>query len=157
MSICQVQEFKAGEEKQISRFIREVFDEFVAPDYPESGNKFFYDYIQPKNIRKRIKEENNLIFTCKSDQKIVGVLGIRDKYHISLLFVDKTFHGRGIGGKLIRHYIAGILEPGIHELTVHASPYSTGIYERLGFSRETDWKEANGIRYLPMRKSFFIK
>jgi GNAT superfamily N-acetyltransferase len=156
-SICQIENFKNGDEKPISLFVREVYDEFVAPDNPDHGNNFFYDFIKPKNIRTRIKDGTDSIFLCKADEKIVAVLSIRSKHHISLLFVDKSFQGRGIAGKLIRYYMHGVKEPGIHEITVHASPYSTGIYERLGFSRDTDWRESNGIRYQPMRKSFFIK
>ena len=67
MPVGRVENFKEGEEKKISRFIREVYDEFVAPDYPESGNEFFYAFIQPKKILNRVKDGTDVIFTIKRD------------------------------------------------------------------------------------------
>jgi len=67
------------------------------------------------------------------NEKIFGVIAIRPPLHISLLFVDKQYHKRGIGRNLFYNVINDKTIIERHEcITVHSSPYAIEIYRRLG-------------------------
>jgi GNAT superfamily N-acetyltransferase len=149
----KIEHFRIGEEWQVSRLIHSVFDEFIAPENEDRGNEYFIDFIRPENIRQRAEEHTDVIYTYKIGRKIVGVISVKEKSHISLLFVDGEHHNSGIARNLLQEYIARHKPSGITELTVNASPFSVGIYERLGFSRESALLELNGIRFIRMRRT----
>ena len=83
--------------------------------------------------------------------KIVGIISLRNKTHISLLFVDKYYHKRGIGRALIvslSKYVKA--EIGQNRITVNASPYGVDFYHRLGFQDIEPEKQQDGIIFTPM-------
>lgn len=86
------------------------------------------------------------------DSKIAGVIETRDNNYISLLFVDKAFHGQGIAGKLFRKALFNCkkINPELNKFYVHASPFSVPVYKKLGFTETDLMQEQNGIKYLPM-------
>ena len=88
-----------GFEYEINQLIRKVYDEFVAPDYSDEGNQYFYEWIEPENIAARQKENRNILIATLRN-KLAGVIEIRQNSRISLLFVDKSFHKQGIARKL---------------------------------------------------------
>jgi GNAT superfamily N-acetyltransferase len=147
-----INNFIPGEEKELFLLIKEVYDEFVAPDYPAKGNDFFYDYIQPEKLLERFQGKNEIMLTAKYDNIIIGFLDVKDKSHISLLFIRKTFQGKGISSLLVNEYLKRIASLNINKITVHASPYSVKIYEKLGFTSNSEMLEENGIAYLPMKR-----
>ncbi len=74
------------EKADISEFISviaEVYDEFVAIDYPEQGNITFKDFIKYNAVLKRMNN-GNLFVTAKNGGQIVGAHEIRDRNHIAL-------------------------------------------------------------------------
>lgn len=143
--------YKNGLETSISHLVRKVYDEFVAPDYSEQGNQFFYDWIEPSRIAERQAKERTML-VAMDDSEPLGVIEIRNNDHISLLFVDKAYQGKGIARSLFREALKGCLakNPNLRKFYVHASPFSIPVYEKLGFKSSGNLKEENGIRYLPM-------
>jgi GNAT superfamily N-acetyltransferase len=144
--------YQEGEEHEITGMIKTVYNEFVAPDYCDTGNQFFYEFIMPENISKRIQDGVDRLFTAKLDKKIIGVISFKNKSHLSLLFVLKEFQGKGVAKKLFDFYLENTKSDRISEFTVNASPYSKKIYEKLGFEALSEMQEANGIKYFPMNK-----
>jgi GNAT superfamily N-acetyltransferase len=146
-------EFQIGQENAVSSFVRRVFDEFVAPDYSEEGNNTFYDYIDPQKIKERIESGVTFILYTMEGNDISGMIEIRNNDHISLLFVDKKYQGKGIARDLYKKSIEICLKnsPGPIEFTVNSSPFAVEIYEKLGFTKIEEEKTLNGIRYIPMK------
>jgi GNAT superfamily N-acetyltransferase len=145
-------ELKIDEINLFSRMINNVFDEFVGMDYSEEGNQTFKDYIKPENIMTRLNEKTSQFFVAKYNNEIVGVLEIKNKDHISLFFVKKGFHGKGIGKKLFDNY-GEILKKGnngIKIISVNSSSYAEKIYSKLGFTKTSEMQEKSGIKYIPM-------
>ena len=144
---------KTGEENYVSDFVSGVFKKYVAPDYPKHGINEFMSFIKPQNLLERIQKEGHFIITAKDDNKIVGVIGIRDMHHISLLFVDEKYQGKGIGKKLISLALEKILiqDECTKELTVYSSPYAKEIYKKMGFTQDGPKQEKNGIIFIPLR------
>ncbi len=150
MQIC-----KMGS-RQIERalgLIRTVFDECDKEDYEEIGIKTFYHFIQKDRIMEKIKSGEMLFFGAYEQSEMVGVIAMRDGFHVSLLFVKKEYQRRGIGKKLVRRGIAYCLEenPVLRAVTVNASPKGKKAYEAMGFEALTPEQKKQGMRFTPMR------
>jgi GNAT superfamily N-acetyltransferase len=154
-----IEKYRKGQEKEIHQLIKKVYDEFVSVDYSDEGNRFFYDWINPSRIAERQKQQNNILLAI-IDTGLAGMIEIRDGRFISLLFVDKEYHGQGIAKKLVEEALKECLarDAKIETVFVHASPFSIPVYEKLGFEASGEMKEEHGIKYLPMKmelKAFF--
>ena len=145
-----IEELRTNEIKIFAEITYEVFSEFIAKDYSEEGRKTFKEYTNEKAIIDRIN--NNEFFTAKYKNKIIGIMEIRNKNHISLFFVLKEFHGKGIGRKLFEYYIEKIKQNNkeIKTMTVNSSFYGEKVYKALGFIKTEEVQEKNGIKYIPM-------
>jgi len=151
MDTIKINKYQKGQEIEIHRLIKRVYDEFVSIDYSDEGNKFFYDWIAPSRIAERQKDQINLLVALW-DSKIIGMIEIRDNKNISLLFVDKQYQGQGIAKRLFQESLKICIQRDskLDKFYVHASPFSIPIYLKLGFT-ETDTMQVQfGIKYLPM-------
>ncbi len=146
---AKIELLKENEIGEFSRLVDSVFDEYVGKDYSEAGNKTFKDYTNPKAVLERMKDKN-IFYAAKDKDRIIGVLEIRDKDHISLFFIDKEYQGKGIGRKLFDRYISDIKPDGVAAVTVNSSIYGEKIYASLGFKRTDILQEKDGILFIPM-------
>ena len=131
--------------------ILRVFDEFVAPLYAREGVATFHDYVSADKIADRLGVDHEM-FVAESGYKLIGIIETRNFRHISLLFVDKAFHGLGIGRSLISLAIAECRRenPDLRALTVNSSPNSVEVYARMGFNATGPEQTRDGIRFTPM-------
>jgi predicted GNAT family N-acyltransferase len=152
MENIRIEELRIEEINFVSNMINTIFDEFVGKDYSEEGNITFKDYINPQNILNRFNKKNNQYFVARYNDEIIGILEIKNKDHVSLFFIKKEFHGRGIGKKLFEHYlnITKNENTGIKTITVNSSIYAEKIYSKLGFIKTNEIQEKDGIKYIPM-------
>ena len=147
-----IEELTIGEVDFVSNMVDNIFDEFVGKDYSVEGNNTFKDYIKPENIIKRLVDKSSIFFTVKNKSVIIGMTEIKNKDHISLFFVKKEFHGKGIGKCLFRYYLKKIQDENlrIKTITVNSSFYAEKIYSKLGFVKTNEIQEKDGIKYIPM-------
>jgi GNAT superfamily N-acetyltransferase len=152
MTTIRIEQYRNGQEIEIYQLIKKVYDEFVAIDYSEKGNKVFYNWIEPAKIALRQKDRIN-VWVAFIETKLVGIIEVRDNNHIALLFVDKEHHGRGIAKQLFHESLKECMQrdPNLDAFFVHASPYSGPIYRKLGFVETDTMKEEFGIKYWPMK------
>lgn len=128
-----------------------VFSEFEAPDYSNEGINEFKKFIQLENISNAIEKSEIKLWGCFDCQNIVGIITIRKPCHISLLFVDKNYHRKGIARSLLHTLIEdGSVTKDHLEITVNSSPYAVKIYRQLGFLPTKAEQLVNGIRFVPM-------
>ena len=147
----EISELRIDEIHFYSNLIKEVFDEFVAIDYPDEGNRTFYNFIAEDAILQRL-EKGNIMVCAKIDGEIVGAHEVRDKNHIALFFVKTQHHNKGIGKELFNFSLKLIVNK-YHEITVitvNSSPYALNIYKRLSFIEESEIQEKDGIKFYPM-------
>jgi predicted GNAT family N-acyltransferase len=129
--------------------IKKAFDKFVAPGYSDEGVNEFYKYAGVQGLKERIS--NDIILVAETpEEKIVGVIEIRNHNHICLFFVDLEYHNNGAAKKLLSSALDLCGAQKIIE--VNASPYAVPIYEKLGFKKQASEQLTNGIRYIPMTK-----
>ena len=140
-----------GEETRVCDLVSLVFNEFVAPLYAQEGVQEFSKYVNPVLLWKR-SQENHFVLVATAQDKIVGMIEIRDYNHVSLLFVNKLFQQRGISKKLLGKALEICLqqEPKLAEMSVNSSPNAVQVYEKLGFYQKSPEQIKNGIRFVPM-------
>ena len=88
-------------------------------------------------------------------ERIIGAGTIRNRNHLSLLFVDESYHRRGVGRAILTalcNYLK--LEAGERYMSLKASPYAVNFYRRLGFRVVKPEEEYSGIRVTAMEKVF---
>jgi len=128
-----------------------VFVEFEAPEYSEKGIAEFKAFIRPFSITTNMSSGGFRLWGAYENERIVGVIAIKPPLHITLLFVDKHYHRRGIARKLFETVINDeTITCGHDRVTVYSSPYAVGIYRRMGFEPTDTERNANGLRFTPM-------
>ena len=91
--------------------IMKVFMEFDAPDYSQEGIETFRKYIiQSKEFKNCFKTGEQTMIGAFIDNKIIGVLSISIRNHISLVFVDKKYHRNGIATALFNEILKKIVD-----------------------------------------------
>ncbi len=128
-----------------------TFMKFEASDYSEEGVQSFLDFISDEKLYRMFLIGEYHVFVAVDNEKIIGVISLRARTHISLLFVDEKYHHRGIGRNLVNYAAMFVREEnkGKH-ITVNSSPYAENFYRRLGF-KDTDTEQSkDGIIYTPM-------
>lgn len=130
-----------------------TFLKFEATDYEAEGIENFKKFITDSTLLRMFLLGAYPMFVALDEEKIVGLITLRDKKHISLLFVDGDYHKKGIGSALIcsmRDYVKD--EYGEKEITVNAAPFAVEFYHKVGFEDTAKVQERDGIIYTPMKK-----
>ncbi len=124
---------------------------FEAPEYTPEGIQNFQDFIKDPTLKKMFIKGQYQTFGAFAGHTIIGILGVRNRSHISLLFVDQIYHHQGIASALLKRLFQyARTEMGIYQMTVNASPYAVGFYHKLGFMDLGKEITTEGIRYTPM-------
>jgi GNAT superfamily N-acetyltransferase len=150
----EIRMVKENELAEALRLVWDVFGEFEAPDYSKEGIEEFRAFIEPDSVRQKIRNNQLLVWGCFAGHKVVGVIAGRPPCHISLLFVDKQFHRKGIAKAMFNEMLLYYRSSGGYtEVTVNSSPYAVAAYHRMGFRDTAGEQEINGIRFVPMKLS----
>ena len=129
----------------------DTFVRFDAPDYSQEGIENFYKFVNDDMLRKMFVAGHYQLFIAMDSDKYVGMLSLREKKHISLLFVDEKYHNHGVASALLTFVCRyAVLEEGIDRLTVNSSPYAVEFYHKKGFKDLQGETVADGIRFTPM-------
>lgn len=149
--MVEIRKIQRSEYKKAMDIAWKTFLEFEGEVYTREGVKSFYDFISDPLLERMFLLGEYLIFGAFWDDKMVGIAGIRNKNHLSLLFVDKEYHNMGVGSALVfsafRYSMENYKEK---QFTVNASPYALGFYHRLGFQDTSQQVVRDGVIYTPM-------
>lgn len=153
-----IKELHKEDIKKALTLVWSVFEEFEVPDYSEQGVKCFQEFINYESIIEKFTRGEIVLWGNFMNNDLVGVIAIRDKNHICMLFVSKDFHRQGIARNLFETILAACCkDDDIDSITVNSSPYAVEIYQRLGFVSTDVEQTLNGIRFTPMRYDIIIK
>ncbi len=129
-----------------------VFMKFVAPGYSETGIESFHNFVTDSTLYRMFVIGSYQLFGAYDREKMIGIITLRGKEHISLLFVDEKYQRQGVGKELVKHagrYIS--TEFGGRRMTVDAAPGAAGFYHSIGFLDMDAERLTDGIRYIPMQ------
>ena len=154
--IFDIRHLKRSEWDMAMQLAWDTFLVYEAPDYDSKGIKNFHEFVKGDELRNMFAlGEYYALGAFDDNDIIVGVLGIRKHWHISLLFVEGALHHQGIATSLLKRAFHDAAGEGITEMTVFAAPFATEFYHKLGFTDLDDEKCADGIRYTPMKIELF--
>lgn len=147
-----------GEFREASDLIWSVFNEFEAPEYSNEGIYKFKEFINPDRLYENSEKGFMNFWACFDQQKLIGIIASRESCHISLLFVKKEHHHKGVARKLFNKLKTEIIEnnPNIKCITVNSSPFAVQIYKKLGFALNDDEQIQDGLRFIPMKYELLI-
>ncbi len=153
-----------------------VFSEFNAPVYGEEGSRSFLDFISGNSLKQMFLHGKYPVFLAREDEQDdsslpAGMLSLRENNHISLLFVDKRYQGKGIGKSLIERAAAFVdisskearsdrnkpedyryMRALNGRLTVNSAPAAVSFYRSCGFFETGETAQNDGISYVPMMR-----
>ncbi|MGL6108028.1 GNAT family N-acetyltransferase [Romboutsia sp.] len=131
--------------------VKNVFMEFDAPDYSKEGvDEFIVQIIESKEFINKFKTGEQIMIGAFYNNKIIGVLAISIRNHLSLVFVDKEYHRKGIATKLFNEILSRLKLKNIDKIRLNSSPYAIQFYKKIGFIATDIEQIKNGIRYTPM-------
>lgn len=147
-----IQEININELHETLDLVKRVFDEFEAPCYSLKGIESFYEFTN-YNIIKYKLTQNMKMLVVKDGKNIIGMIAFRDYKHICMLFIDKKYHKKGIGSKLVSIAIdlCRSNTAGLESVTVNSSPYAVEFYHKIGFKDMDKEQVEDGIRFTPMK------
>ena len=126
---------------------------FEAKDYGQEGIDSFREFLSDALLRRMFLKGDYPVFIALDGEKQAGMISLRNKRHISLLFVGEGHHHRGIGRRLIESVEEySRREYQEERLTVNAAPYAVGFYRQVGFEDVAPELSKDGIIYTPMEK-----
>lgn len=116
------------------------------------GAELFFSSISAQAIGSYIANPNFLYLLGLFDDKLAGVVAVRDRQHVFHLFVAPTFQNRCIGTALALRAIELSLAASPSEtFTVNSSLPAVAFYARLGFQPQGPGIEENGVAFVPMQ------
>lgn len=148
----EVRPAAAEEWDEAMQLVLRTFTEFDAPDYSREGIANFHRFVADAELRRLFMTGEYQLFVATFEGKIRGIISLRENKHISLLFVEGSYHRKGIGKSLISYVRARTAKEKKTEcITVNASPYAVGFYQKQGFCKLGEEMTADGIRFTPMK------
>lgn len=145
-----------SEWEEAMRLAWDTFLLYEAPEYSKEGIKNFKNFIKDPVLKKLFVNGAYHTIAAFYNGLMVGIIGLRNENHISLLFVDRDFHRKGIAKRLVHdmeHFVSD--KYNVSFLTVNSSPYAREFYHKIGFIDTNVELVADGIRYTPMKKDIF--
>lgn len=137
------------------RMIWRTFLRFEGRDYTREGIRNFYDFITDDDLYVAFLKGEYQLMVALDGQKVIGAGSIRNRNHLSLLFVEEGYHRMGVGRAILTAVCDYLKqEAGEKYISLKAAPYAVNFYRRLGF-RAVRPEEYSGIRVTEMEKVFF--
>lgn len=140
-----------GDEVKVCNLVARSFNEFIAPGLTEEGIEEFFRYANPRALSRRSRSGHHVIL-AEADGRLAGMVEVKELRHLSTLYVDKDFHGKGIASELLTLALDHIKSnsPTPKEVTIHSSIYARPFYESMGFRKTEEEKTIYGILHVPM-------
>lgn len=139
--------------ENIMSMVWETFLKFEGKDYTEEGIRNFDEFIHSDTLYQSFVMGSYQIMIALDGDRIIGMASVRNKHHLSLLFVHEDYHRQGVGSALISLFCKYLKEEmAEHEMTVWAAPYAVDFYQKMGFVIVEPEKDVDGIKITTMRK-----
>ncbi|KAA9000930.1 GNAT family N-acetyltransferase [Stenotrophomonas cyclobalanopsidis] len=130
----------------ISAICMAAFSDAVAPWLSAQGVATFTQVAAADAFAERLQGDNHILVAERED-RIIGVIELKEGRHLAMLFVDPACQGQGIGHALLQAVLPHLRAPG---MSVRASLNAVPAYQRYGFVIDGEVGEFNGLVYQPL-------
>lgn len=115
------------------------------------GAEQFLETVTPNAILGYISADNFDYLVGIVEDRLVGIVAIRDNSHLYHLFVDESAQGKGYSRLLWEHAKARAQARGnAAKFTVNSSVFALPVYAAFGFQAVTEKQEKHGLAYIGM-------
>jgi GNAT superfamily N-acetyltransferase len=129
-SSLHIRKFIPSDATSVSKLIIKALTEVNSKDYPQDIIQNLCDNFSPHNLIE--KSQNRLMYIALENDRIVGTISLANKFILSL-FVDPTFHRRGIGTELLQYIETIAREMNYQMVNVPSSITAYDFYKRQGY------------------------
>lgn len=137
------------------KMIWRTFLKYEGKDYTKEGIQNFFDFITDDELYTAFLRGHYQMMVAVDGSRIIGAGTIRNRNHLSLLFVDEDYHRRGVGRAIMNGLCRYLKEEaGEQCMSLKAAPYAVDFYRKLGFHTVKPEEEYSGIRVTEMEKVF---
>lgn len=135
------------------KMIWKTFLKFEGKDYTQEGIRNFFDFITDDDLYVAFLKGTYRMMVALDGERVIGAGSIRNRNHLSLLFVDEEYHHMGVGTSLLMGLCDYLRrEAGEYRMSLKAAPYAVNFYRKLGFQTVKPEEEYSGIRVTAMEK-----
>ena len=145
-----IRKFKKQDVDEVYKLVSKTFKEFVSSDFSKRKIKEWLEEQYPEKQIERSKTRDVYVAIIKN--KIVGMIEALPNKKISRLFIDKSYHKKGIASSLLDKIEALYRKRGAKKLAVWSSLYAVKFYEKLGYRKSRGLVKKDGAVYQPMAK-----
>lgn len=121
------------------------------------GPKGLANFLAPntsEKILERIQDEQYFSLLCEIENRLVGIISIKNYDVISQLFIHPDYQGKGIATNLWQEAFSIIKQNSQPaEITVRSSSMGVPVYESFGFKLSGKAGISGDIKYFPMTLS----
>jgi GNAT superfamily N-acetyltransferase len=115
------------------------------------GAEIFFQSISTTAIEGYLTSPRFHYLAGFIDQRLAGVVAVRNGKHLYHLFIAPEFHGQGLSRELWLTAKSAAIAAGNQEgFTVNASLNAVPVYEHFGFIATSAKAETHGVAYIPM-------
>lgn len=123
-----IRKLDKAEFQQATTLALEVYLQCGQDDFEDEGLESFKSFIFNDKLVNEL-----CIYGAFEENKLIGIIGTKNEgKHISLFFIKKEFHRKGIGKQLFDY---SQCDCPANEITVNSSTYAIRFYESLGFEK----------------------
>lgn len=146
---------RAEDWTQTIRMIWATFVKYEGKDYSEEGIRKFFDFLTDEELYLSFLKGEYRLMVALDGERIIGAGSVRDRNHLSLLFVDSAYQRRGVGSTILDMLCSYLeAEAGERYMSLQAAPIAVNFYRKQGFRAVHPEVEYAGIRVTPMEKVF---
>lgn len=143
---------EAQDWQPVMQLVWRTFMRFEAADYTEEGIANFQDFLTNGKIYRMFLKGQYPMLVALDGSRIIGQISVRCRNFISLLFVDESYHRRGVGRALIENMAVYLKDCGEVFMSVKAAPYAVDFYRKVGFHAYAPEESFSGIRVTSMER-----
>ncbi|MCH5340161.1 MAG: GNAT family N-acetyltransferase [Acetatifactor sp.] len=135
------------------KMIWRTFLQYDGKDYTQEGIRSFFEFITDDDLYMAFLRGEYQMMVALEKGRIIGAGSLRNRNHLSLLFVDGDYHHMGVGSTILIRLCEYLeREMGERYMSLRAAPYAVDFYRKLGFRTVRPEEEYSGIRVTTMVK-----
>lgn len=135
------------------KMIWRTFLQYDGKDYTQEGIRSFFDFITDEDLHTAFLRGEYQMMVALAEDRIIGAGSLRNRNHLSLLFVDGAYHHMGVGSTILIRLCDYLeREMGERYMSLKAAPYAVDFYRKHGFRTVRPEEEHSGIRVTAMVK-----
>jgi ribosomal protein S18 acetylase RimI-like enzyme len=153
MTKVVIENFNEKDINQVRKIIVDTFLEFNSLGSPKKGVDNYTNFFLNSSNSDLLKNfsKTPIFLVAKSNKKIIGLVRGTNTKLINL-YLDKKFHGKGIGKSLLLSFEKEAKKQNSKFVKVRASLYAVNFYQSQGYKKTTGVRSFKNLNIWPMKK-----